>query len=479
MTMKVLYVVSEAVPFVKSGGLGDVAGALPEAMTKEGAEVSVVLPLYQDIPQELKDKLSFCKEVWVPLAWRTQYCGIFSLQLGSVTYYLLDNLYYFGRKGLYGYYDDAERFAFFSRAVLEALPYMGSIPDIVCCNDWQTGMLPFFLNRFYRAEREEYQKIRVVYTIHNIQYQGSYSPDITEDVLGLNWGDYAGGAIRLGDSVNFMKTGITSASWVTTVSPTYAREIQTPEYGYGMDGVLRDCHEKLSGIINGIDYTRYNPALDPHLFYPYAAGDMANKAKDKEELQRLLGLPQKPQVPVLAIVSRLVDHKGMNLIASVFAQLISEDIQLVVLGTGDWQYEELFRRAAVDYPEKVSANILFDTDLAQKIYAGADLLLMPSKSEPCGLAQMIAMRYGTVPVVRETGGLRDTVSPFISWDGTGNGFTFAQYNAQDMLYVIRQALQTYKEPEQWKKVQENGMQTDFSWTQPAKEYRKVFEKLLP
>ena len=477
--MKILYIASEAVPFIKSGGLGDVAGALPSALVEAGAEeAAVILPLYQDIPQEMKDQLTFRKEIWVPLSWRTQYCGIFSAKIGKVTYYLLDNLYYFGRKGLYGYFDDGERFAFFSRAVLEALPHLDFMPDILCCNDWQTGMVPMYLNRFYRTVSEDYRKIRVLFTIHNIQYQGSFSPEITEDVLGLNWGDYAGGTIRYNDSVNFMKTGISASSWVTTVSPTYAQEIQRPEYSWGLDPILREMNNKLSGILNGIDYERYNPAKDPHLFFPYSIRKPENKSKNKEALQKLLGLPQRPNTPVIAIISRLVDHKGMDLIGSVFAQLISENIQLVVLGTGDWQYEELFRRAAMDYPEKVSANICFDSDLAQKIYAGADIFLMPSKSEPCGLSQMIAMRYGTVPVARETGGLKDTVQPFISWEGKGNGFTFANYNAQDMLYVIRQAIQTYQDPELWQTVQKNGMKTDFSWKKPAREYIRIFEKLL-
>lgn len=475
--MKVLYVASEAVPFAKSGGLGDVAGALPAALRKKLVGVRVVLPLYQEIRQDLKDQLHFVKEIWVPLSWRSQYCGIFEAKIGGVVYYLLDNQYYFGRRGFYGHYDDAERFAFFSKAVLELLQHIDYEPDVINCNDWQTGMLPFYLNKFYRNINDCYQHLQVVYTIHNIQYQGVFPSDIVENVLGLDWQDYAGGYIQFDNCVNYMKTGIMAATAVTTVSPTYAGEIQNAYYGHGLQGLLQKENAKLSGIINGIDYEVYDPETDPHLFKNYTVETMQEKAVNKTELQKLLNLPVNAEIPMIGMVTRLVDHKGMDLVARVLDEILADDVQLVVLGTGDWQYEEMLRRAAENYPRKVSANITFNSDLAQKIYAGADIFLMPSQSEPCGLAQMIAMRYGTIPVVRETGGLKDTVSPYISWEGRGTGFTFADYNAHDMLYVIRQAEETYRSPQQWKTLMTNAMTQDFSWSGPAKEYLALYRRI--
>ncbi|MCI8633108.1 MAG: glycogen synthase GlgA [Lachnospiraceae bacterium] len=475
--MKVLYVASEAVPFAKSGGLGDVAGALPAALRKKLVGVRVVLPLYQEIRQDLKDQLHFVKEIWVPLSWRSQYCGIFEAKIGGVVYYLLDNQYYFGRRGFYGHYDDAERFAFFSKAVLELLQHIDYEPDVINCNDWQTGMLPFYLNKFYRNINDCYRHLQVVYTIHNIQYQGVFPSDIVENVLGLDWQDYAGGYIQFDNCVNYMKTGIMAATAVTTVSPTYAGEIQNAYYGHGLQGLLQKENAKLSGIINGIDYEVYDPETDPHLFKNYTVETMQEKAVNKTELQKLLNLPVNAEIPMIGMVTRLVDHKGMDLVARVLDEILADDVQLVVLGTGDWQYEEMLRRAAENYPRKVSANITFNSDLAQKIYAGADIFLMPSQSEPCGLAQMIAMRYGTIPVVRETGGLKDTVSPYISWEGRGTGFTFADYNAHDMLYVIRQAEETYRSPQQWKTLMTNAMTQDFSWSGPAKEYLALYRRI--
>ena len=474
--MKVLYVAAEAVPFAKSGGLGDVAGALPAALRKKLVGVRVVLPLYQEIRQDLKDQMKFVKEMWVPLSWRSQYCGIFEAKVNGVTYYLLENQYYFGRRGFYGHFDDAERFAFFSKAVLELLQHIDFEPDVINCNDWQTGLVPFYLNKLYRESADVYRNLKVVYTIHNLQYQGIFSPDIVENVLGLDWNDYAGGYIQFDNCVNYMKTGIMASDWVTTVSPTYSEEIQTPYYGHGLQNLLQQENAKLSGIINGIDYA-YNSETDTHLFKNYTLETFEDKVVNKTELQKMLNLPVNPDVPMIAMVTRLVDHKGMDLVAAVLNDILYDDVQFVVLGTGDWRYEELIKNAAAQFPNKVSANITFNSDLAQKIYAGADIFLMPSQSEPCGLAQMISMRYGTIPVVRETGGLKDTVEPFISWEGTGNGFTFAAYNAHDMLHVIRQAEETYRNKEQWKVVTTNAMKTDFSWNGPAREYLALYRKL--
>lgn len=476
--MKVLYVASEAYPFIKTGGLADVAGSLPIALKEAGASVSVVLPYYQDIPKEMKDSLEFVDKLWVNLSWRRQYVGVFKGVYKGVDYYFLDNLYYFGRKGLYGHYDDAERFAYFDRAVLEALPLLGGIPDIIHANDWQCGMISFFLDKFYRS-RPEYQNIRTVYTIHNIEYQGIFDPAITEDILGLDYTDYSNGAIRHDNCVNYMKAGIRSSSWVSTVSPSYAKEILTPQYGKGMESILNDCSEKLSGILNGIDLEVNNPLHDEGLFFNYCGRNLAaGKANNKKALQEMLGLPVR-DVPMIAIISRLVEHKGMGLVARVLDGILAEDIQFVVIGTGDWKYEEMFRRYASTYPGKCAVNISFNTSLASKLYAAADYLLMPSLTEPCGLSQMNAMRYACIPIVHETGGLKDSVVPF--WEDTeeGNGFSFADANAYDMLYVIREAISLYYRPEKLAALRRNAYKTDFSWKKSAQEYMALYKKLVP
>ncbi len=477
--MKVLLAASECYPFIKTGGLADVVGALPKALAARGVEVSVVIPYYQDIPEALKNEISYVKDLKVSLSWRRQYCGILSCERDGVRYYFLDNLYYFGRKGLYGYYDDAERFAFFSRAVLECLPDLGGVPDVIHCNDWQTALIPVFLDKFYRWKSEDYERLRVLFTIHNIEYQGVYDPKITEDVLGLSWNDYISGSIRLGDAVNYMKAGIRSSSWVNTVSPTYAREILTPQYGHGMEETLSECSEKLCGILNGIDTELLDPETDPAIFTRFGLRDLTEgKKANKRALQSMLGLAPR-DVPMLCIISRLADHKGLGLLSEVFYELLSEDIQLVVLGTGEWKYEEMFKRAAADYPGKVSANICFNSELASKIYAGSDLLLMPSGTEPCGLSQMIAMRYGTLPVVHQTGGLSDSVTPFDAEKGIGNGFCFGCFSGYELMGAIRAALSVCRDSDKLRKARENAMMTDFSWKASADEYLALYKKLIP
>ena len=473
--MKVLFAASEAVPFIKTGGLGDVAGALPKALCEKGVDARVILPLYQDIPEKWKSQMNFLKVVWVPLAWRTQYCGVFSLEYEGVTYYFLDNKYYFGRRGLYGYFDDAERYAFFCKAVLEILQHLDFEPDVIHCNDWQTALIPVFLEEFYRKDVPCCQNLRVLFTIHNIQYQGIFPPDITEYVMGMSKENYDNGWLQFDGMVNLMKAAIVSSSWITTVSPTYAQEIQYEYYGHGMQWMLRNEREKLSGILNGIDYTVYDPKTDSHLFANYSARGPKKKEINKAKLQEMLSLPVRPEVPMIAMISRLVEHKGLDLVKYDLEQILEDDVQLVILGTGDYQYEEMFKEAQRKYPSKVSANITFNLDLAQKIYAGADIFLMPSQSEPCGLSQMIAMRYGTIPVVRETGGLKDTVQPY--WEGTGTGFTFTNYNADDMLYVLREAESLYQDKVSWKKLMKDAMNKDFSWNLPAKEYIALYEKI--
>lgn len=472
--MKVLYVSSEALPFMASGGLADVAGSLPKALRKRLIGCRVVMPMYDGIKQELKDQMTFLTSISVPVAWRRQYCGIFEAKCDGVIYYLLDNQYYFKRDGIYGFYDDAERFAFFSRAVLEMIPHIGFKPDIIHCNDWQSALTPLYYSTMY-ANREGYENIKTVFTIHNIQYQGTYGKELISEVLGLRPEDT--GLIEYDGDVNFMKGAIETANRVTTVSPSYANEILDPWYAHGLDPILRDRSFKLSGILNGIDVDNYNPETDKDIFANYSADNFSKKAVNKRELQKLMGLPQKKDVPVIGMVSRLVGHKGLDLCKAVLDELLAtSDVQMVVLGSGEWQYEEFFKQLAAKYPDKFAVYIGFVPPLSRKIYAGADMFLMPSKSEPCGLSQMIALRYGTIPIVRETGGLRDSIHD--SGDGEGNGFTFANYNAHEMLYTIRRALEGYAQPKGWKILVERAMRCDNSWGKSANEYIKLYKALL-
>lgn len=471
--MKVLFAASEAYPFAMSGGLADVAGALPKALRKRLVGCRVVLPLYEAVPASLRENMQFLTSITVPVAWRRQYCGIFEARYDGVIYYLLDNQYYFKRNGLYGHYDDAERFAFFSRAVLEILPHIDFKPDIIHCNDWQTAMVPVYYRQFYR-ENPDYSGIKTVFTIHNIQYQGKYGRELVEDVLGLP--PSAAGLVEYNDCVNLMKGGIECADKITTVSPTYATEILDPWYAHGLDGILRERQWKLAGIVNGIDTEIYDPAADGMLYASYSADDFSAKAENKAGLQRQMGLPERPDVPLIAMVTRLVSHKGLDLVKYVFCELMSADLQFVILGSGDTEYECFFRDMADVYPTKMAIKLGFIPDLAHKIYAGSDIFLMPSKSEPCGLAQMVALRYGSIPVVRETGGLHDTITD--SGDGKGNGFTFQSYNAGDMAGAVRRAFEGYQHPEGWKILVERAMRCDNSWGKSANAYMRVYRELL-
>ncbi|HIT52557.1 MAG TPA: glycogen synthase GlgA [Candidatus Fimivicinus intestinavium] len=472
--MKVLYVASEALPFVASGGLGDVAGSLPQALRKRLIGCRVVLPLYATIPQHLRDNMHFITSLSVPVAWRRQYCGIFEAKANGVTYYLLDNQYYFKRDTIYGHYDDAERFAFFSRAVLEMLPYIDFHPDIIHCNDWQSALTPVYYSLMY-AHREGYENIKTLFTIHNIQYQGVYGKEILEDVLGVSKRDEA--LLEYDGDINFMKGAIECANRVSTVSPTYAQEILDPWYSHGLDTILNQRAWKLSGILNGIDTVSYDPASDPAIFANYSAEAPADKVKNKLGLQEYMGLPVREGVPVMGMVSRLVSHKGLDLVKAILDELLNTtDIQMVVLGSGDWEYENFFREAAARHPDKLAIRIGFVPDLARKIYAGSDLFLMPSKSEPCGLSQMVALRYGSIPIVRETGGLRDSIQD--SGDGEGNGFTFANYNAHEMLYTIRRALEGYAQADGWAVLVKRALNCDYSWGQSANAYIRLYKSML-
>lgn len=476
--MKIMYVTSECAPFVKTGGLGDVAGSLPKALAAKGNDVRVFCPLYSAIDQKTREKFYYLKNAYVRLGWRNQYCGIFHYAEDNVTYYFIDNEYYFSRGQIYGEYDDAERFAYFSKAVLEILPDLQFKPDVINCNDWQSALVPVYYNLMF-SSRPFYDNIKTVFTIHNIQYQGRYGREILEYVLGIDDAHFRSGFVAMDGDVNLMKAAIVASTAVTTVSPTYAGEIQTEFYGYRLDSVLRMNSYKLHGILNGIDMDAFNPQTDTKLFKTYGPETMQDKKINKLELLKLCGLDGNEYTPVIGMVTRFVDQKGLDLIECVLNEILSDDLRLIVLGTGDWRYEEMFLEAKRRYPDKISASIMFSGELANRIYAGCDMFLMPSKFEPCGLAQMIALRYGTIPIVRETGGLKDTVQAFVDYAGTGNGFTFADYNAHDMLHVIREACGVfrYNKPA-WTKLMRQGMTTDFSWGQSADRYLDVYHTAL-
>ncbi len=471
--MKVLYATSEALPFAASGGLADVAGSLPKALRTRLIGCRVVLPLYESVPQQLRDSMTFLTSLSVPVAWRRQYCGVFEAKYNGVIYYLLDNQYYFKRPGLYGHYDDAERFAFLARAVLEMLSFIDFHPDIIHANDWQTALIPVYYRLFY-DQREGYENMKMVYTIHNIQYQGKYGMEILEDVFGIP--QSAKSIVEQDGCVNLMKGAIEMADRVTTVSPTYAEELLDPWYAHGLDTILRLRSFKLSGILNGIDTDSYNPETDPDIYAHYTAEDPSGKPENKRALQERLGLPQRPEAPLIGMVTRLVSHKGLDLVKYVLDELLQADVQMVLLGSGDWTYENFFREAQDRHREKFCYCAGFVPELARKIYAGADIFLMPSKSEPCGLSQMVACRYGAVPVVRETGGLKDSITD--CGDGYGIGFTFKTYNANDMLAAIHRALGAYANPEDWPLLVDRALKADFSWGRSANEYIRLYRALL-
>lgn len=472
--MKVLFVTSEAQPFAASGGLADVAGSLPQALRQRLIGCRIVMPLYEEISQEWRDKMRFLTSFSVPVSWRHQYCGVFEARWGGVVYYFLDNEYYFKRKGLYGHYDDAERFAFFSRAVLEMLPFVDFKPDIIHCNDWQTALVPTYYNIFY-AQNGWYSGIKNIFTIHNIQYQGKYGAELYQDVVGIP--QYARSILDCDGCINYMKGAIESANRVTTVSPSYAWEIRDPWFSYGLDSILNARAWKIRGILNGIDTDSYNPETDPNIYANYNADDLSGKAVCKQKLQERLDLEQNAEVPIIAMVTRLVSPKGLDLVKASIDQMMREEyIQFVVLGSGDWEYESFFRSMQERYPGRFCACHGFVPELSRKIYAGADMFLMPSKAEPCGLSQMIALRYGTIPIVREVGGLRDSIQD--SGAGDGNGFTFKTYDAMDMLGCVRRAIAGYWQRDGWNVLIQRAMNCDNSWNRSANEYINLYREVL-
>lgn len=477
--MKILFAASECMPFVKTGGLADVVGALAPVLAAKGYDVRVMLPKYAAISDEYVNQMQHVVDFEVELGWRKQYCGIEKLEKDGVTYYFVDNRYYFGRNYIYGLGgDEYERFAFFSRGALNCLPLIGFKPDILHAHDWQAGMIPALLNIQY-AHLPAFAGIKTVMTIHNLQYQGVFGIREVQDVLGLGDSLFTDDKLECYGAANFLKAGIVYADEVTTVSPSYAEEIQTAYYGERLDGLLRAKKNHLTGVLNGLDIDDYDPTRDERLAAPFGAEDMTGKARCKRALQEQLGLETREDVPIIAMVGRLSNQKGLDLVDYVIADIMREDVQLVCLGMGDSRYVNLFSWAEQNYPGRVAARFVMDHTLAHQVYAGSDMFLMPSQFEPCGLSQMIAMRYGALPIVRETGGLRDTVLSYNEYTGDGNGFSFFNYNAHDMLHTIRRALHYYREePEVWRMLQKRGMTGDYSWTRSAARYLSIYGNLL-
>lgn len=474
--MNILFVVSECVPFIKSGGLADVAGALPKELKKLCGDVRVIMPKYGTIQQHFKDQMEKACELNVQLGWRNQYCGIEKLEYEGIIYYFIDNEYYFNRDTMYGHYDDGERFSYFCRAVLNAIPHLEFQPDIIHCHDWHTGMIPFLLNAEYRWS-EPYRHIRTIFTIHNLQFQGIFPRGILGDLLNLDDRYFTTDQLEFYGCVNFMKAAIVSSDFITTVSPTYRDEIQTPYYGEKLDGLLRSRQAALVGILNGIDSDIYNPQTDRYIIENYDKKTIEKKEKNKANLQERLGLEVIGNKPIIAIISRLTKQKGLDLIKRVFHEIIRNDVQFIVLGTGDNEFEHFFRAMEWQYHDKVRSYIGFNEEMAHQIYAGSDIFLMPSKFEPCGLSQLIALSYGTIPIVRETGGLNDTVHSFNEVTGEGNGFSFHNFNAHDMLYTIERALWFYHQKGKWSHLMKTAMSYDYSWSKSANEYYQLYNKM--
>ena len=481
--MKVLYVASEAVPFCKTGGLADVAGTLPKALKEAGVDVRVIMPKFGAIPEKYRNDMEHVYDGNVNVSWRTKYVGIDKYELDGVTYYFVDNQEYFNREGFYGYDDDAERFSFFCRAILNSLEAMDFWPDVINANDWHAALVPVLLKLEHQGD-ERYANIKTIFTIHNLKYQGVFPKTVMDDVLGLDWQYFNNGDLEFYDAVNYMKGGIIYADYVSTVSKTYAQEIQYEYFGEHLDGLLRKRRDDLYGIVNGIDYDTFNPATDKNLFVNYSTSDdkfasFERKCDNKEKLQELLGLPKGRKIPMVSMITRLVAAKGLDLVVRMMDELLQhEDFQFVLLGTGDKVYEDWFKGLAWRFPNKVSANIRFSNELAQRIYASSDIFLMPSNYEPCGIGQLIAMRYGAVPVVRETGGLKDTVQQYDKYAKSGNGFVFSNYNAHEMMYSLKRALSTYGSFEVWAQIEYNAMNSDYSWKESAREYKELYEKLM-
>lgn len=475
--LKVLFASFEAAPFSKSGGLGDVAGSLPKYLNRLDCEVRLILPKLSCIPKQYTDRMEYIENFYVPLGWRNCYCGLFEYKYDNVTCYFLDNEYYFRRDNIYGEFDDGERVAFFSKAVLETLLHISDfMPDIIHCNDWHTSLIPIYLNEQYK-NLYGFDQIKTILTIHNLKFQGQFSEAVIGDVCGL-LGTDADRQMRIEDgSANYMLGGLRYADIISTVSPTYAEEICTQWFGEGLDWLFRERHDRLRGILNGVDYEQFDPHTDKYLPFHYSESAISGKTRCKKALQQELGLEVNAERPMFAVVSRLTDQKGMDLITYNLPWIVENGAQLVVLGQGDDRYVEAFQYFASICPGQISARIEFSEGLSRRIYAGADALIMPSRFEPCGLSQIIAMRYGTIPIVRETGGLRDTVKPYNIYTGEGTGFSFANFNAHELRGAMQSAIELHKDKKKWSALRKQAMKADFSWTASAQGYLDMYRQL--
>jgi starch synthase len=473
---KILFVASEADPFIKTGGLADVAGSLPQALIEEGHDVRLVIPQYKQIPEKYQQRMESVCHFRTKLAWRDTYLGVNKLEEDGVPVYFIDNKHYFDRDSIYENEDKHEQFAFFSQAVLDMLPVIGFKPDVIHANDWQTGPLPLLFADRYR-QQSYYQDIKTVFTIHNLRYQGQFAGHAAGDVLGVAPHHWESGNIRHNGLLNYMKSGIMYADHVTTVSESYANEIQTSYFGEGLDYALRLRADDLSGILNGISYEKFDPATNENLPVSFSKGEIDKKIANKVHIQQKLGLEVDADKPLIGFISRMVEQKGLDLVKAVFDDIMATGAQFLILGTGQREYEEFLKAKQHEYPDNLSVNIKYDAQLADQIYAGSDMFLMPSRFEPCGLSQLISFRYGTIPVVRETGGLNDTVVAYNEETGEGTGFSFNNYNAHDMLHTIERAVSFYYKKGIWNKIVNRVMNLDYSWHNSAKKYSELYHEL--
>ena len=475
--MKLLYAASESAPFMKTGGLADVAGSLPLALKKEGHDVRVVMPLYSKIDEKYKKNMTHIGHFFVDLNWRHQYAGVFSHDLDGVTYYFIDNEYYFDRASAYGEVDDGERFIFFSKAVVQLMKFLDFKADIVHANDWHTGLVPLYIKDFSRGD-SFYHNMKSVYTIHNMKYQGVFPASILGEVASLSYEYYHEFGLKYYDNINMMKGGIVYCDLLTTVSKTYSEEIKSSYFGENLEGVIQANSYKLHGVVNGIDYEKFNPETDPNIDFNYSIDDLNIKVKNKMALQERFNLPVNPDIPMIGMVTRMVAMKGLDLIVRIFDELIQENVQFVLLGTGDKEYESAFKHFEYTYPDKVASRIYFNEAESHKIYAGVDLFLMPSLAEPCGISQLISLRYGTVPLTRETGGLKDTILPYNQFTGEGNGFSFRNQNAHELLYKLKDAINIYHDKNIWEALMKSGMQSKNDWEASSKEYIRLYNQII-
>lgn len=477
----ILFVASEGVPFIKTGGLADVVGSLPKCVDKRYFDIRVMIPKYTCIPQDMKDKMVYKTSFYMDFHWKNEYVGILEADVDGVKYYFIDNESKFG--GFHPYssnvYDDIEKFAFFSKAALSAMPLLDFRPDVIHCHDWQTGLIPVYLKERFQGN-EFFHGIKSVMTIHNLKFQGKWDVPAVKDITGLPDYFFTPDKLESYKNANLLKGGLVYADAITTVSETYAKEIMTPFYGESLDGLLRAREKDLRGIVNGIDYSEYDPSLDKFIDFKYNPQNFRKeKIKNKRKLQHDLGLEENDKIMMIGIVSRLTDQKGFDLIAYIMDELCHDAVQIVVLGTGEEQYENMFRHFDWKYNNKVSANIYYSESMSHKIYASCDAFLMPSLFEPCGLSQLMALRYGTIPIVRETGGLKDTVEPYNEYESKGTGFSFVNYNAHEMLYTIRYAEKVYYDRKrEWNKMIDRAMAVDFSWQVSANKYQEMYDWLI-